>query len=790
MCMFNPIRSIVRKLWLACSVMLFVEANAMTTHVSPDNQAVQWRDTLYVRIVDSVFIEADKTLEFSLEIYRPNDDWNKDKVLGDFDFYFSYSSKAFQATATPSFDYLMDKLDQSTSGRQNLLFGYTHFYAGRYGICGRADNSGGTKYEIPLQTWVKLCRVKVPMSQADQNPGIRWDVKATGAMTAGGNPIILKLAGDVISNPKATVKAAGLHVMPELQCQGEDVYVYVRDAITSGHDLKYTWRDSVAGETWNVLGEFGEASTVKTGSSKNGRYHFEILGKGDTLVIKNSPGVVDGMFFNCTLTDASVGASMKVDTVVDLRDSLYAWLASTDPTVTYGMSGNIDTVKKCPDLPANLQVYVFGPTLKEMKSSTEFGNTITLFYCYLDKDLNTKRDSVKIPRTTLTSGYIQSAKPDNKLKKDLFRYSWTTEHTGKIWVESLRTEYCDNGAGYPPYDTLVIQEVEGDLSYNLDPLTVSVNDCADLDTVTTTVKPYEIFLKTSPSPINGMVMGDNTAGNVYQYCADAEAGFDTVYYEYSKGGCKMKAYRSIEVVENSYLTMKVLLEGPYLGVNAEGKDTMDCSYATKELYGEQVFPRNNTGKLNSPYDDGCVLDISIRKISDIEVPSTIVDWIYVRLREVVQKNGVDAPGNHYIDSLSAFILTDGSICAMDGKPVKFKNIAGVKVYVEVVHRNHLKILSSKPKVLRTEFTEGVFDFDFTNRTQVWEGEQVLSLKLGKYCLVAGDIDRDDFLGVSDKVLLTKNNGLSQYLYDIDGDGFIGVLDKKYITLNNGKYARP
>lgn len=786
MCMFNPIRSIVRKLWLACCVMLFVEANAMATNVSPDNQAVQWRDTLYVRIVDSVFIEADKTLEFSLEIYRPNDDWNKDKVLGDFDFYFSYSSKAFQSTATPSFDYLMDKLDQSTSGRQNLLFGYTHFYAGRYGICGRADNSGGTKYEIPLQTWVKLCRVKVPMSQADQNPGIRWDVKATGAMTAGGNPIILKLAGDVISNPKATVKAAGLHVMPELQCQGEDVYVYVRDAITSGHDLKYTWRDSVAGENWNVLGEFGEASTVKTGSSKNGRYHFEILGKGDTLVIKNSPGVVDGMFFNCTLADASVGASMTVDTVVELRDSLYAWLASTDPTVTYGMSGNIDTVKKCPDLPANLQVYVFGPTLKEMKSSTEFGNTITLFYCYLDKDLNTKRDSVKIPRTTLTSGYIQSAKPDNKLKKDLFRYSWTTEHTGKIWVESLRTEYCDNGAGYPLYDTLVIQEVEGDLSYNLDPLTVSVNDCADLDTMTTTVKPYEIFLKTSPSPINGMVMGDNTPGNVYQYCADAEAGFDTVYYEYSKGGCKMKAYRSIEVVENSYLTMKVLLEGPYIGVNEKGVDTMRCVYLAQEQVGYDAFPRNNVGRLKSPYDDDVVLDVS--SILDVKVSGTICDWVYISLKEAVEIDGVNYPADHVLDSVNAFVLQDGSVCDTKGEVLKFKNINGIKVYVEIRHRNHLKIRSANPIVLPTSKPSGLV-LDFTDISTVYYGTDMLKLVSGKRCMYAGDLNGDGYITVPDKTFIMNDMGKTQYDYDVNGDNYVTVPDKNIIQTNLGVYAK-
>ena len=128
---------------------------------APDRSGVQWRDTLYVSVADSSY-EAD-VLSFSIKIYRPNDDWNKDKILGDFDFYFSYSNKAFDPAATPIIERCIGEMDKSGTIRNNLVYVYTQFYAGRFGICGRADNPDGAVYEIPARQWVELCRVKIPI---------------------------------------------------------------------------------------------------------------------------------------------------------------------------------------------------------------------------------------------------------------------------------------------------------------------------------------------------------------------------------------------------------------------------------------------------------------------------------------------------------------------------------------------------------------------------------------------------------------------------------------------------
>lgn len=781
-------RLVISKLICLLFISLFCGIHVQGAESLPDGSAVQWRDTLYVRVADSAFI--DNAIVFSIQIYRPNDDWNKDKVLGDFDFYFSYSSKAFSTTQTPSFVSVLPQIDKTSTDRKNLLLGYTQFYAGRFGVCGRADNAGAQKYTIPLKTWVELCRVKIPMAQVDQNPGLQWDLRATGAMTAGGNPIILKPTGDILNNPKATVKAKGITVLPQLQCQGEDVYLYVHDAITSGSGLSFTWQDSIVGENWNTLGTFDATSTVKHGSSKDGRYQFDVLGAGDTLVIRKTPGVVNGMFFKCTLADASVGASMTVDTVVMLRDSLWGYLASTEPTEKYGMSSTIDTVKKCPDTDAALTFYMFGPS-REAFTADRFGRNIKVYYKYQDKDLNTKRDSFEIARTTLLSGIkrVGTFPAGSIIKKDIYSASVQTEHVGKMWIESIATEFCNNGASFTAYDTLYLEEAQGDISYNLADISVGVGDEIALDTARTTAKEYTIGLKTDPSPLDSWIEGSNAAGEIYTYHAGMKAGDDTVYYAYKVGKCELKAYRRVEVVENSYLTMKVLLEGPYLGVDSKGRDTMNCFYAQQEGYNVNIFPRTNVFKLKSPYDD-TVLDSDIKTINDIATDGTICDWIYVKLRECELKDGSDQPGEHYVDSTSAFILNDGRICGLDGGTLKFRNITGKKVFIEIKHRNHLKVISKSAVTLpTTEPVSNVFTVDFTKASEVFFGDMSLKIILGKGCLIAGDLNNDGFITVIDQNFVINNDGLVQYLYDVNQDNFIVPQDNVFIIKNDGEYSR-
>lgn len=767
---------------------MLIDAKAMEG--IPDRQGVQWRDTLYVCVADSSY-DAD-VLSFSIRIYRPNDDWNKDKVLGDFDFYFSYSSKAFDPAATPIIERCIEGMDNGSAVRNNLVYVYTQFYAGRFGICGRADNPDGAVYEIPARQWVELCRVKIPMKNGSQNPGIQWDVRATGSMTAGGNPMILTLRGDVLHNPKATVTAAGLHVSPELQCQGEDVYVWVREAVTSGTGLSYTWKDSKDGNTWNELGMFNATSTTRSGSSVLGGYDFEVLGEGDTLIIKNSPGAVDGMYFQCVLSDDAFPTERaEVDTIVYLRDSLYAYVASSTPSVQFGMrTGAMDTVMKCPGAAATLDLYLFGPTGAEMRQAkdNEFGDSIVLYYYCMDKDLNTVRDSFQFRRTDFLRTIIPASNGQNKLKTELFKASWTTEHSGMIWVESLGTKYCNNGVGYAVYDTIMIQEMEGDFDYNLAPLTVGVGECVALDTATAEKKPYEVvFGELGYSLIGGYLDGGNSFSNyVNSYCAGDQAGLDTIYYEYRQGECKIRLAREIEVTENSYLTIRVLLEGPYLGTNAESQDSMRCEYANQENLGYEFFPRNNTRKLQSPYNDQVSLEVE--QLSDIETKKMICDWVYIELQETIEENGAIV-GGEVVDSVSAFVLADGSVCDLKGGVVQFSNKGDNKFFVHIKHRNHLKVVSNPVSLPKKEPAEGVFVIDFTETTHVVGDVNAVKLVNGKYCLFAGDLNDDGFITVQDRNIILKTIGEILYEGDINQDTFISVQDRNFLLKNLGAFGK-
>lgn len=773
-----------KSIFIAFAFCLFLHSNAMSVNGLTEESFVQWRDTLYVRMADSVF--KDGAIEFNIDIYRPNSDWNNDHFLGDVDFYFKFSDKAFDGTLAPSFvsGSVHEKLDVNTLGRKNLLFLDKGYHANRLLVSLRTDHAGGDKLDIPLKGWVTLCRLRVPMNDPDRNPGLLWDT-ATGLMTAGGDPILVKKMGSVDKNPKGTVKAGNIIVTPQWACEGSDVLLYVEDVTTSGSDLKLTWSDS----TRRVKQEIGTFNAPATGTSSR-NYTYEVRGIGDTLVIKNAPGILDSMVFSCVLTDASVaGKFAPGECVVYLRDSVYGYLASTTPGVDFGMSDITDTIKKCPGSSAPVKFYFFGPSEDEIYNPNEI-SMLTVHCKRQDEALNVYDTTFQVNIVDLTSlgnfVHYPSEFPAGNNIHFLYEFELGLNSVGKYWIESIETDACSNGMPYCKYDTIYVQEVEGDIAYNLRAVSMGVGETIDLDTARDN-KPYTIDLKHKPSPIGGTLQNRN---KVYSYKAGSIAGKDTVVYTYVKEGCNMKAERMIDVVEKYYLNMKVLLEGPYLGFDAVGKDTMRCIYAEKEYNGEKIFPRTNTGRLVSPYDTKCVLDSQIEKINDIEAKATICDWIYIRLMKVSIVDGIETPSMVFVDSLSAFVLHNGNICDVNGQQVCFKNLKNTKVYVEIVHRNHLKVLSSIPKALPTTASPNSYTFDFTDVSQVWSGSEVLVNVNGKYCLIAGNIDGDTFLGTSDKVLLIRSNGLIQYEYDVDQDGFVGAKDKNYIIKNNGKYSRP
>ena len=770
-----------KSIFIAFAFCLFLHSNAMSVNGLTEESFVQWRDTLYVRMADSVF--KDGAIEFNIDIYRPNSDWNNDHFLGDVDFYFKFSDKAFDGSLAPSFvsGSVHEKLDVNTLGRKNLLFLDKGYHANRLLVSLRTDHAGGDKLDIPLKGWVTLCRLRVPMNDPDRNPGLLWDT-ATGLMTAGGDPILVRKMGSVDKNPKGTVKAGNIIVTPQWACEGSDVLLYVEDVTTSGSDLKLTWSDS----TRRVKKEIGTFNAPATGTSSR-NYTYEVRGIGDTLVIKNAPGILDSMVFSCVLTDASVaGKFVPGECVVYLRDSVYGYLASTTPGVDFGMSDATDTIKKCPGAAAPVKFYFFGPSEDEVYNPNEI-SMLTVHCKRQDEALNVYDTTFQVNVVDLTSSgnfvHYPSEFPAGNNINFLYEFELGLNNVGKYWIESIETDACSNGMAYCKYDTIYVQEVEGDIAYNLRAVSMGVGETINLDTARDN-KPYTIDLKHKPSPIGGTLLNRN---KVYSYKAAAIAGKDTVVYTYKKEGCNMKAERMIEVVEKYYLTMKVLLEGPYLGVDVKGRDTMNCYYAEQESYGFYMFPRTNTLQLKSPYDDKCILN-GVQKMTDITTDGFVCDWIYIKLRGVIQKDGMDFPGLNYIDSTSALVLHDGRVCGLDGESLNFKNLGGKKVFVEVKHRNHLKVISSKALNLPTKIPDNLV-IDFTDANSVFYGNQSLKIILGRGCLMAGDLNNDGFISIGDQNLIMENDGKIQYLYDVNHDNFIVPQDNVFMINNDGEYSR-
>jgi hypothetical protein len=176
--------------------------------------------------------------------------------------------------------------------------------------------------------------------------------------------------------------------------------------------------------------------------------------------------------------------------------------------------------------------------------------------------------------------------------------------------------------------------------------------------------------------------------------------------------------------------------------------------------------------------------------SSASVPADIVDWVLVELRQATSPEL--ATKSAVIGKRAAFLRSNGSIVDMDGtSPVQFFNASvdtGNNVYTVIRHRNHLAIMSSAG----ASFTGNNFAYDFTTGLAKAMGggngyKQLGSGNTAKYAMVAGDIDQDGNVYVSDynswAVLFGTVNG---YLpTDLDMDGNVYVSDYNTWAVNFG-----
>jgi hypothetical protein len=168
------------------------------------------------------------------------------------------------------------------------------------------------------------------------------------------------------------------------------------------------------------------------------------------------------------------------------------------------------------------------------------------------------------------------------------------------------------------------------------------------------------------------------------------------------------------------------------------------------------------------------------------LPDQVVDWVMVELRQATV--AASATSSTILAKRAAFIRSDGTIVDLDGvSTVRFDDhyvTTPNNLYIVVRHRNHLAVMSSSGATL----SGGVYSYDFTTGLNKAYGGGSGYKQVGStFAMVAGDIDKDGNVYVSDYNRWTAGFGTTNgyFDYDLDMDGFGYISDYNKWSANFG-----
>lgn len=789
--------------WLCTSMLLGLCLFLLPTQ---EVSAQIYTDSLTFKI-DSAKIEGE-FLTYSVMFWRTNENWRggdavissiQDTMLGNTDLYFWIENVVFDTKTAPQIERHHPKVDVPSSGPwaspgTNLLDITARYYARRFAISLKNKttglNNGMGVVEIPYMQPTELCQIKLRMSNPAQNPGLYWDTLATGGQSTIGEPLILTYEGDIKMNPDKDIILVD-HTAKEYVCEGGEAKIWAKGH-SAGDQLKIAWYMSDKSDcieqykagngvkfysdiTGNVVS--GQVHVVDVANSAkwgNLSYHITCANDGlervDTLHIMNVPLSMDSVYFQCELSDPSTGSAPRTSLVektqILIRERIQGWFATSSPskradylTTNIGAHDRTDTVMKCPSTGAIVSFYFFGPKCNTDKEV--IGNKMLVNYVWRDALGNAGEDNAEVNTWQVVTG--QNA-PNGKC---LYRGTVVTDKsiTDKlVWIQSIATEKgCMNGGPYAPYDTVYIQDIPQDetLIAVLTDTTLSAGESFKLNAA---FSDYEL-----KQPALGSL---NTSTKEYTApntsCSSPDGCRDTIIYRYNISGedgstCKMEFEQVINLSDWYYLNLKVLLEGPY-------------DKRTGVLNSLQfVLPQNTSGKYESPYN-------TLETVAVLPA-QPISDWIIISLRDA---NDLSQD----VTSVSAFLLTDGTICDVEGNSyVRFKNLIKSSYYVVVSHRNHVMIRSDQQYTLSTSPTAATV-LDLTKKENVYLNN-VISLGNGLFGMYAGDCDQNSLVNVkdlNDEVIKKMGISAGYHAGDVDFNMLINNLDKNVVRQNNGVSA--
>lgn len=220
-----------------------------------------------------------------------------------------------------------------------------------------------------------------------------------------------------------------------------------------------------------------------------------------------------------------------------------------------------------------------------------------------------------------------------------------------------------------------------------------------------------------------------------------------------------------------HLNVKVFLQGPYQEIAQTMSDYLRI---------ENLIP------LNEPFTSLGYIhvvgggEVILQSVLDIEDDNSIVDWVFIELRDELNPVTV-------IATQSALLQRDGDIVSVDGvSPVTFESLIGVdSVFIAIRHRNHFGVRTNISYSILNEIT-----IDFTDPIMDVYGTNSLINVFGKMTMISGDANSDGQINPVDKndFWRIENGQTFNYLNtkaDFNMDGSVNPVDKNaYWRFNN------
>lgn len=740
-----------------------------------------WTDSLRVSIVDSTVVSASGAdyLEFKIVVERINANWNMpDTVLGNSDLYFYANFEAFDAN--PVFTHVHDSLSAGTATSYGnpdaILQANIGIWAERLHIALTRQDQGNAligvtvnpnaKYKLKLAVGKPdtLCTVQWKLKEPHSvKLGIKWDAGlrgSTGLQTYGGNPIIETLTGDVKKLPADSLE---VDCMPDelYACEGSAMALGMH-AVSTGVGPIFEWYDSIPGgdRSYPVLASATtQDQTTSGGKRYTYDYHFNTT--RDTLYIDKVPNSIDSIYFYCVVSDTTLVTrpTKYCKTRLFVRDSIKGFVSPLNDIYTLN---KIDTVTICPeDSVVSVRFNFFGVTMDEL------ADVDSIYMIYRNDPGNggvLTEDTVGVSMSAVTDVMVDG------------RSVWYWEapikaKRGKVYIQKIGTYYCDNATVATEYDTIFIKE---DGLQMLPRVTVAAGKSVEIDSKNSTIfNATQSYTSMNLISLKGLGTPKKGLGNKlpFTYLAKDTMGMDTVLYENVPG--KQCAYmREVEVQSLKYLTLKVYLWGAW-------RSALNSMYA---FMGETANVNRFTNMQDasgayfvSPYNPNIKITTNrLREIVQNRLDNNelgFVDWIEVDLVEAQATGSQNRPFQvaQKVDSVSAFLRTDGVVCDTTGNPyIAFKNLPNTDYYVIIRHRNHLGVMSgvkvallmSKPTTatpIVADFTSTIFSIAGKPNIAYYRSANV------NYMYV-GNTDGNDRITVSDFNRIKKFSGgsLSNY----------------------------